>query len=247
MANTRLEINYQKYFDKPIKLKKYQRCIDIVSAISYPLYHVTTTHPRFFDKEYSAVEPGTNRVSATFGRTFLDPRPSSVEDNGKEGNLIFAGADLKALIQTGMLFKTSDVFATRLMSGEGQIFVSNLNDFVSSLDHIAAIIKIPIQHSSKFVQECDTMGNLIDKYTSTQRIPITDCEIEDVNLFDLARKNNFVVYFAKEGLERFSQASGFRFGVGEHIGDEHIKKAVEDGALIKISMEDLMLQKAATY
>jgi len=222
-----------------------------MDIVNYPLYHVTSTHPRFFDKEHRAVLPGKNIVSATFGKTFLEPRASRVEDNGKEGLLLFAAADLAALIKTGMPFKTPDVFATQLNDNEGRIFVDGLdgglNRFIRALDHLGAIITIPIPHSSKFVQEHDIEGKPIDKYTSTERVPLEDCEIEDVNLLDLASRHNFVAYIAPQGHDEFSRISGFRFGVGEHIENEHIDRALEGGALIKISMQDLLSKKASVF
>lgn len=224
-----------------------------MSIIDYPLYHVTTTHPSRFDREHKAVIPGTGQVSATFGRTFLEPKPSRVEDNGKMGNLIFAGANLVALIQMGMLFKTPEVFATTKLSdnSEGRIFINGLdgglNKWASALDHLGAIITIPIGHSSKFTQERDTEDTPIDKYTSTERIPLDECEIEDVNLLELANNHSFTVYHAPEGHDGFSRASGFRFGVGEHINDGHIERALNEGALVKIPMTELILRKATPY
>jgi len=208
-------------------------------------------HPRFFDKEYRATLAGTNIVSATFGRTFLEPRYCRVEDNGKEGTLLFAAADLAALIKTGMLFKTPDVFATRFKDNEGQIFVDGLdgglNRFVAALDHLGAIITIPTSQSSKFVQEKDIQGNPIDKYTSTEKIPLEACDVKDVNLLALANQHDFVTYIAPKGSNEFSRISGFRFGVGEHIENEHVNRALEGEALIKISMQDLVSKKASVF
>jgi hypothetical protein len=220
-----------------------------MDIINNALYHVTSMHPKFFDKEHRATLPGTSIVSATFGNTFLEPRYCRVEDNGKEGHLLFAAADLAALVKTGMLFKTPDVFATRFEDNEGQIFVDDfdggLNRFVTALDHLGAIITIPNSQNYKFEQEKDIKGNPIDKYTSTERIPLEACEVEDVNLLALANQHDFVTYIAPKGRDEFSRISGFRFGIGEHIKNEHVNRALDGGALTRVSMEDLMLKKAS--
>ena len=130
-----------------------------------------------------------------------------------------------------------------------RIFVDDLdgglNRFATALDHLGAIIIIPTAHSSKFVQEHDIEGKPIDKYTSTKRVPLKDCEIEDVNLLALVSRHNFVACIVSKGHDEFSRISGFKFGVGEHIENEHIDRALEGGALIKISMKDLILRRAS--